>query len=286
MLSRGTKALQEKATKSWNNSVLNKVAPAGSKITEIGSAGFKQLKDSVNNAYSNAWKMVDEVPQKAAQDMQETIINNIDDFSVTDSRALNRVFNDIDRLSNTGTGDQLKALDNTIRKSIKSAEKGSELQNLLKDVRVTLREGLPTDAQDALKAIDSKYPAYLTVKKAAAKARKEGGEFTPSQLATSSGTVGGETAAASGEAALLKEAVAAQKTLGQSGRGELLGWVRRALNVTPTPLPLEGMGEVLLGQKGWQKAGQKALASDYADALRKYASPAKLSAAYEGSGNE
>jgi len=105
-------------------------------------------------------------------------------------------------------------------------------------------------------------------------------------LASAGGIVGGETRSALGTAPMLKQAVQGQATLGNSGRGELIGYLRRALNVLPTVMPLKTFGRGMLGQTGPQKVGQKVLDSGLSDYLRKYAGPAKLSAGYYGSVGE
>lgn len=283
LLSQKTKALQDTAAKAWDLNFINKAAPKGVRITKTGREGFDQLKGAVNSAYKKAWGKAGKVPEGTKESLQNIVIKNLDDFDVKEARVLYRIFDDVEKLTTGGNPKQLKSLDNALRKEIAKAKNSPELQRVIQGMRDELRDRLPKEARNALKEIDKTYPKYLTVKKATAAAHANKGNFSPKQASQASKTVGGETKAASDidGAPLMKAAEAGIETLGNSGRGELLGWVRRALNTVPSIAPLESMGKVLLGQTPGQKLVDKGLETATGKALR--AAVPKTAAAYAGS---
>ena len=290
-IAKGTQKAQKRSLKEWNKNILNKAAPEGTDVTDVGFEGFKQLKQGVNNAYDKAWSAAGKVPKDATRKMENDIIDVLDEFDTADAGVLNRVWKNIENLTDEGSDKQLKALDNMLRKEIKKSKTSpSNLGETLKDLRTTLRKGLPDDVQKGLLAVDKKYPAYLAVKKAVHKSRKNAGEFTPNQLATDAGIVGGETLGATGEAALLKQAVEAEKLVGTPKHGELVGLLRRIASIAPTPLPLQTMGNMVLGQtmpqKGATAAARKVAETAVGKALREYASGARIGSAYINSGSD
>ena len=285
-LARGTKKVQEKASRAWDLHVMNKAAPDGVTITKSGTDGFGQLKQGVDDAYTAAWNTLEEVPSSVTDGMKNQIDDLLEKVDFADARVLNKVKKDIAKLADGPAGMQTKALDNTLRKEMADALDNHGLMGELQALKEMLRDGVPEVTRKALNKIDAKYPDYLAIRKATAKARASGGEFNTKDLASAGGIVGGETRSALGTAPMLKQAVQGQATLGNSGRGELIGYLRRALNVLPTVLPLKTLGRGMLGQTGPQKVGQKVLDSGLSDYLRKYAGPAKLSAGYYGSVGE
>lgn len=272
LAARRTKEAQEKAVTSWHKNVIQAAAPEGVVVTKPGHEGFKQLHKGVKEAYKNAWLTADEIPGEAADTLLTRIGEVAPDFGVEDTRAFTRIEDNIYKLFDEGGAKSAQALDNVLRREIKKAQKGSDLQKTLNGLRSAYREALPPPTKAALAAVDAKYPAYLTVKKAVSKASGKEGVFTPAQLTVSSRQVGTETSTALGAGPLAESVKAGEATVGQTTKkdAELIGFMRRALSALSGPIPMETAGRVVLGQTLPQKAVQQAVGSPVGQALRRY----------------
>jgi hypothetical protein len=118
-------------------------------------------------------------------------------------RSLKRISADIEKL---GDADNVSGLDDKLRRAI-SSSKDYQLQSDLKEIRDTLRLGMPDESRAKLKAVDAVYPNYLTVERASAKAGATGGLPTAKQLLTSSAAVAKKKRAALGQQPFLNDIV-------------------------------------------------------------------------------
>ena len=194
----GTHAEQVAATdKARHLAALKQSVPVeyAAGITRAGPEGFKQAKNAIDDAYTDAWGNVASMEEgtvagtaKIARDMGEVV-------EESQSKLLNNIANDIDKL---GEGDSFKLIDNRIRKAVDSAT-DPEFQQKLMDLRTTFRAGLPKENAVKLAAVDKVYPSFLVTKKAGSTA--EYGQRVPSlqNMESASTIVSGQGKSASAE---------------------------------------------------------------------------------------
>lgn len=284
-LARGTKNAQDRSMKSWGVNVMKQTAPDGTEITAVGKEGFKQLNQGVKTAYKEAWDAVDDVPEDAVYAIMGTIDDLAPKVSTDNARVLNGLTDDVVKLYSAGGPRAAQTLDNSLRKALqKAAPDNIELKEALKGIRQTYREGLPEQAAAGLAKIDAKYAGYLGVKKAVAKADRDGGVFTPKQLSDSTKSVAGETRTALGTKPLEDVTSDSLATVNRTdvAEGDIIGAVKRFMLMAPTPVPMKATGDVLLGRTAPQRLIQKA--NPLVNALRQN-SPITAGGAATGYGN-
>ena len=278
-LARGTKKAREKMTDSWNMDILNKAAPEGVTITDIGTKGAKQLEDAYESAYADAWRGAGSVDIDTAADMITSIENVTKRFGKKDRRVLNNIIADLEDYALEGGKNSFKRIDETLRNEMKtSGGKRPALTKELNRIRQQLRASAGADIVEKLKPLDAKYPTYLTARDATGRAKQTGGVFTPAQLTSSSGKVGRRKAEV-GEAPLQREADLARETVGKKVGGQPLEWFRRLAAATPNVVPMQTAGRAVMGQTAPQRFLQQQLLdpqSRQAQILRQYSSPAAL----------
>jgi len=189
-----TRAAEQAAMQERNMAAMQAAAPEGATITMSGDQGMQQLKAYVNQGYRDAWSKAGRLEPETASDMQQFIKDQKDLVNDADEAVLNRIDDAIEKLADDGSPTQLHNLDVTIRRAMEDADPSTQnyLMDLLGELRATLRDAMPEDAQDLLMAMDQKYPDYLAVRRAQRSANTAGGEFTGQQLGTASRNVGGD----------------------------------------------------------------------------------------------
>jgi len=270
---------RQKATESWNEIILNEVAPVGAKITEKGQEGIKQIKNAFSNSYTNAWKGADNISNEGRVNFVNAASKSRDSLGAEDIGVMKKVMTDFKKLSVDPSSKKIKELDNQLRKQIQRAGRDKyQLRDTLKNMREAMREGIPNDTLKKLKAVDSQYGKYLVTRKAASKAAETDGVFTPKQLLQSAKQVGGEARTAVGEAPLQELATGGVKLAGKDLATQFLDPVRRLAKYAPSPAGLESLSRASIGQTRPQK-GLSLLANE----LRKRGvSGATIGGAYEG----
>ena len=259
ILGRGAKNARKLAEASWNKLILNKaVPPGGGEVTAGGQRGFAQLKRMFGRAYTNAWaKAPAWVNPSDALAIGRQGIRTV---GKKQGRILSNLIDEIKTIQRP------QSVDNVIRTAQQSraARKDVNFLEVLTKMRQGYRAAAGKDAQTALAAVDKTYPSYLAVRRAAKSAKDTGGVFTPKQLNTAGSVVGGETRAAAGQGALMKEALEGVETVGRSQSGMPLAFFRRLADISPTPLPMQTIGQTLIGRTPVQLT-----AADIATQLRR-----------------
>lgn len=286
LLAKGTRKLKGEALESWNKKALQQAAPAGSTITETGTAGGQQLKRAYDDAYSEVWQKAGQPTSEGLDQILDTGFAGVDQLGRDSSRGVYQVMDDVVGLEQKFSPKRLKDLDNLLRKKIRGASSGSnpnpELAEVLGTMRQQLRGSVSDEAQALLKQTDAQYGKYLVVRKAGASAADEGGVFNPQQLMKSVKSVGQETRAFTGEAPLQDFALQGVKTLGRREPNPIVNFIKGVAVNVPSPTPvMRTTGRALLGETAPQKA-VAGIVDPLADALRRYGvSPATAAAAYE-----
>lgn len=246
---------RKKSDKSWNKIILNEVAPQGATIKETGQAGLKELKSSFDTAYTNAWKGADNISNTGRVNFVNTAVNAAESLADADTAILKTVMGNFKKLSADPSAKKIKELDNQLRKQIQRAGNDKyQLRDALKDMRVSMREGLPNNTLTKLKETDRQYAKYLVTRKAAVKGAEEYGQFTPKQLLQSAKTVGGEARTAIGEAPLQQLATEGTEMASRDLGTAFLDPMRRLSQFFYSPdMPLGAASQALIGQTRPQK---------------------------------
>jgi len=264
VLAKGREAAREAAVEKWGQNIMKKAAPEGVDITAPAREGAKQLKQSFETAYTKAWSTATKPDASAVNAMESTIKDGSKVVGVDGKAALTKATGNLSKLIADFSPQALKTFDHSLKRQIGSAARAGDeaLEESLNALRVQLRDALPADAQDALKAVDSQYGKYLVVKKAGAKAKKTKGVFTPDQFMDSVGAVGGETRTFTGKAPLQEFAEDALTSVGRSEPNMILDLLKGTIGQFPTNQPLmDAGGRAMLGRTGAQKGVQKGLDS-------------------------
>ena len=248
ILARGTKAAKKEASESWNENILNKAAPAGTKITEIGTAGGAQLKKAVEAGYASAWKGVKPIDKALRGRLAGRLQKTRSKLGKKDRLVVDNVAADMERIGSA------KGLDDILRREIGTAgRKKVDLRRVLEKTRRELRKVAPVDNKKALAKMDKNYPDFLTAEDAIIRAKQTGGVFTPAQLTMSSGKVG-KKKAATGTGPLQEAADIGRETIGKKEGGQPLDFFRRLAGAAPSPPGMRGTGRMLMGDLAPQKA--------------------------------
>ena len=270
-LAKAVEKAQEKAKTSWGNIVTKEAAPLGAKITARGQQGIKQLSAAYDDAYSAAWAKADKISNQGRVAFVDAASDGLKYLPKNEANRVVYLASEFKNVLKELTPKNIKAYDNRLRRAIDSIPYDNRAyRDTLKAMREALRKGLPEDALKSLKEVDGQYAKYLVVKKATAAAAGEAGGFTPSQLINAVKSVGGVTRTAMGDAPLQEIATAGKQTIGKKLGGQPLEWFRRIAGSVPSPVPVQTLSNMVIGQNPLQKAARKTIESETVDALRKY----------------
>jgi len=274
-VARGVKRAKERSTDTWNDVLLNKVAPLGERITERGVKGVKQLKDQFTDAYTAAWNKSTKLSNEALVDIVNTADSAREELGGASGMILKGVMADVKNLSKAAdVGPVIKQLDNTLRKKLDGAARvGDEaLSDTLKSIRAKLRRGAGSEVDKALKPIDAKYGDWIAVRDAASgkQALEAGGRIEPTQLMGGVKSSGGKTRSATGDAPLYDFAKQGVDTIGQKSPNPIIDLLKGWSVNTPSLLPLQTTGDAILGNTALQKTAKKGYDSLLAETLRNY----------------
>jgi hypothetical protein len=264
VLARGTKAAQRRAGEQFNERVLQRALAPGQSVDDIGTAGVRQLKEGFEEAYANAWSGATGLSNASRKEFVDTAVDAMPTLGKKNRNILKNIMADFKALTANPTQESLKNFDKTLRDRLSASRKDYDMRQLVGSLRDSLRAGMPEGVATSLKAVDDKYPAFLTVQRASKNAAAEGGEFVPSQLMSAVKAIGGDSAG-TGQAALQDIATDATMSLGRKGPGQPLEWFRRIAEISPSPPGMRTAGRTLMGETSPQK---RALA--LSELLRRY----------------
>ncbi|GAG36339.1 unnamed protein product, partial [marine sediment metagenome] len=164
------------------------ISPVSMDIAEMGQAGVDEIFQGFQRAYGDAWGGISDLAPRTGGRIKLIADRGAKNLSGKDRRKIKRVLDDMNR---AGTKSNARELDAIIRNEIVDGKKTKAVDKVLREMRATLRGGLPEGSQTALRRLDKQWPKYLAVESAAAtapamKKAKVGipGEFGPDQLAT------------------------------------------------------------------------------------------------------
>ena len=252
---KGTKALRDEGIADWGKAAFQKVNPKGyPKITEIGHGGFEQLEKNVNKGYDDAWKGVEGMSKGKAESILDTVGKA--EGKVDDVSTLKRVVADLGDISDGVSPSQLKTFDRALGDALGEAKGNAFLTKDLKKLRDMVRSSLPEENKKALRYMDSIYPDFLSVRKAADAARHAKGEFTPRQLMTALSMKAGEAKSARGARSLARDAYnQGINTVGQRKEIPMLSAIKNVSRGAPSPTGLmRSIGRGAIGETKAQKA--------------------------------
>jgi len=185
-----------------NLRTLRESVPEGRReaITETGHGGFRQALGQINAAYDDAWGSVSGLTRNTIPVILDLAEQRAASLPADSAATLRRLAQDVEKL---GDADNVAGIDDKLRRLIDSAG-DYQLMGDLREIRETLRLGLPDENRARLQVVDEVYPAFLATQKAAAKAAETRGIPTADQLLSSATSVAGERRAALGEQPLLE----------------------------------------------------------------------------------
>ena len=249
---------------------MREAAPEGAKITGKAQEGVKQLKNAYDDAYTNAWSKANNISTEGRVNFVNAVEKTVAYLPKNERNKVLDIAKDFKGVLSDLSPKSIKAYDNRLRRAIDSAPYDNrELREGLKLMRGSIRSGLPKEATEALTKVDKDYAKYLVVKKATSKAAENKGEFSPSQLVSSSRTVGGESRTALGEAPLQELATAGAQTAGKKLGGQPLDFFRRLSAAVPSPVPVQAISNATIGQNPMQRLARNSVDSETIKALRK-----------------
>lgn len=271
-LSKGRHTARANAVTAWAKQAMQEAAPKGVKISGTARERADMLKNSYTKAYNGVWAKGKRPTNEVFVGMQDAITAGGRFVGKDAEPALKKISSDIKKLSGDYSPTALKNLDHTLKKNIRRMARAGDdaAETALNNVRLKLRESLPTEAKKELLDLDANYGKYLVVKKAGANAKESKGSFTPKQFMDSVKQVGGETRTFIGTAPLQGYADAALASVGRIEPAILQDINKGVIAKTPTHQPtMDAMGRAVLGETAPQKALNRVLQSPLADRLRK-----------------
>ena len=257
---KGQEVLEQNVDKAFNKVALNRAAPPGKEITEIGVQGADQLKKAFNDAYDEAWSGVKSISNAGRVNIVNQMQNTFRQFGDASRPALVKISDSFQDATRNFTPEKVRNLDKEIRRQIEAAATGATPNPMLADelvkLRNTLRDSVGTDISAKLKPIDAKYPEFLSVRGAAtgANALKNRQVFNVDELIQGAGQAAGESRRFGSTAPMFDLTDPASVTMGRKDPG-FLASTRQALaaNVpSPTAL-LELRRRAALGDSQAQK---------------------------------
>ena len=160
-------------------------AAPNKKVSQSGVVGIAELRKGFEEAYKDAWKGATAISNTARVRFVDVADAAKSRISEAQQKKLDNILTDFGELTTDITPEKFKALDNVLRKRINAAFDDYDYQKILKELRVTLRDGAPSGVFDKLQAVDAQYGKYLVTKSAAQKSLKNRGEFTSKELINS-----------------------------------------------------------------------------------------------------
>ncbi len=282
-VSKGTQRARQRSVSQWNNTVLNKAAPAGKQITGEGSEGVRNLSKAFEDSYKDAWGAAGRPRANKVVDLVDTAVKQGRELDQESRRVVANALKRLNEATRDYSPERISQLDKHLRKQIESSatQKNFELADVLKRMRKNLRASVGDDSAQKLKAIDGKYGNFLAVLDASAssKAMESGGVFSPQQLIKSSAKIAGRKKAAQGIGPLRDIAEQGMETVGRQEIKPLINMRKAVVRNMPSVPGMDFGGRLVLGQTSGQKALQRAAASPFSQWLRNYVSPARLGGA-------
>lgn len=262
------KQLRDKGEKDWAKLMIQKAGEGLTDITSTGAKGISELKAAVKEGYEEGWAAAKDMPAEATAKVKQVIDQWIDSGRLDES-ATSVMRNVKNAYDNFIPSKFFQEFDTYARKRLNP--KQHDLSQAIKDVRSTLRESMPPEAQGVLNQMDELYPKYLIVRKAAnaSKAFKNHGVFTPDEMANAARSVIDEATSAAGEGKLYGDVLGGVDTVGRKEPSMILDFLKSFAENTPQfGIPFEGMSKMAIGNTVPQNAMRRA-----AEAVGPYISP-------------
>jgi hypothetical protein len=182
---------RQKSEESIHRIALREAAPPGMVPKDMGQKGVDELYKGFEDGYTQAWGAMSELAPRIGGKIDLVAQRGMKTLSKGQRRKVMNVLNDVNDAYKANPGGSAQQLDVLLKNAIVGGKKTREVDKVLKEVRKTLRSGLPKESQYALSGLDKQWPKYLAVEGAAAtpgaaKKAKVGvpGEFGPDELFT------------------------------------------------------------------------------------------------------
>jgi hypothetical protein len=231
LVAEGVKRARRLASNDSADFVWKAAAAPGKSVTKPGTEGVKQLKQGFKEAYEEAWEGATSLSSEAKIKMVNRMASERPYMTEDQLRVMSRMGEEFKKLTANPSPKSLNAFDNHLRKRIGAAKKDYDFQEFLIGLRNDLREGMPGEVAEKLKAIDGQYGKYLVIRRAAKNAMDKEGVSGPKQLVSAVKAIGKDKAG-EGTAPLQREAMDIVQTVGNEVGGQPLEWFRRLAGIT------------------------------------------------------
>jgi hypothetical protein len=269
---------------------LKTAKPVPMEVKNMGQKGVDELYDGFQQGYNDAWGAMRSLNPRVGGKIDYIAKQGKKRLTKGQRRKVDNVLSDMNDVYKASPDGSAQELDVILKNAIVGSKKSREVDRVIKDIRQTLRSGLPKESQTALKRLDEKWPKYLAVEAAAAvpasaKKAKVGvpGEFGVDELFAGSAKAGTTRTTGRGKSPL---------------QGIVNDWYRikgaekgilptKALRIIQSPLfsdysGLQGtINRRIAGTGLGQKAARDLMQEEWAKQLRYGISGARLGAAYE-----
>jgi hypothetical protein len=271
---RGTQEFRQRAFEDFNGVFLNKIAPDGKQITEIGQEGFDQLYKAFNASYDDAWAVAGRPSNEGLVSIYDQAFKAGSELPGSAKYVMKKVLDDLGKVSKEYTPEGVQTLDSTLRAAQEAAYTGANpekyLGDSIKGIRETLRDSVGGGVTDALDAVDTKWAEYLPARVAAeSKAAVKSGGLLDDDMIAGALTVTGKGRQARGKAPSQELYNDLRQTLGQVEPQMMLDVTKAAAAGIPSPTTaMDFAGRLATGQNVAQKLIRPGYESAIAEALR------------------
>lgn len=248
---------------------------------EINRALYQTFKEG----YESAWGQTGQISPTGISRMEQALTGNLHKMTAGQQKATQRLGAEIaEKLGDPRNS--LKDVDDLIREYWKNPGKNPAkvrvFNQMLKDVRGSLRNELPEPQRQLLSQLDDKYKKFKVLQNAstAAAAEKRAGVITLEDLQQGNRQVTSQFQRSMGDEPFGNMLDDYAKVRGQP-KEPLLGTSRAIIKEIPDVLQTRHLQSVLGGTAPWQGPLRKAIEKHYPEELRKLYSAARLGAAYE-----
>jgi hypothetical protein len=242
---------EERALKETAELVYKGATAPNKRVSQSGVLGIAELKQGFEEAYEDAWKGATAISNTARVRFVDVVDAAKNRVPEAQQKQLDNIVTDFAELTTDITPEKFKALDNVLRKRINAALDDYDYQEILKQLRTTLRDGAPSGVFDKLQAVDAQYGSYLLAKSAAQKSLKDRGEFTSKELITSLQSSG--DAAGYGQGPLQELVMDIAEISKSADDPAPLSFMRRIAGVGLAVPFAQKTGDAVLGNTGLQK---------------------------------
>jgi len=263
--SRGTRAAKARGQQEFRNlldTTVGKQVGVDTSAATTGTEAYKLMDDAFIKGYKEAFSKLDDMPEETFPTVLKAIGNASKDLSLNLSPREIKILKDAaaqvrkfqKQVGKVPASELADKFDRYLRRQIR--DNGGQVSEAFSKLKQAFHGTMPDEIAAKMAHLDTNFPNKLVIEdatKKAAAAGREGG-FSPQELLRSAAKIGGGRSTARGEAPLYALANAGAQTVGRKEGGQPLEWFRRLSPGVPSPLPMQTLGNILMGDTVLHKA--------------------------------